>query len=179
MKRITQSMKFDIEDWYVLTQRQRHAKKLPVTRFELAESMGIEVTQIDAVVHGWRLENPDFKHEQSEKEVKLEDFEDTTGDFDIKKYLNAHKKQIADDLIKACGNNNATALRLYNQLTGDLVERPEIEVNLGFNAKQIIHEQQRARQRAEDEGMVTVPAEPRILLEEVCQDTEQGETPDD
>ncbi len=60
----------------------------------------------------------------------------SNGDFNLQSFLTDNKKLLADALLLAAKNprTNATALKLFAQLTGDLVEKKEETVKLELTA---------------------------------------------
>lgn len=74
------------------------------------------------------------------------------GELDVKPYLIAYRKQVLDNLLTACASGNAQALKIYHQLTGDLVEKQEVDVKIGLSADEITRRNLEADRQLEQWG---------------------------
>ena len=96
------------------------------------------------------------------------------GQFDLQTFLTDNKKVLADALLLAAKNprTNATALKLFAQLTGDLVEKKEETVKVEYSSGEIARDAGQIieyfRERLSEAGVCPVCQRPIVLLKEVC-----------
>jgi len=114
----------------------------------------------------------------------LREYERGNGEFDLRKALNDNKEELFDALMKAVKNGrpNSQILKLFTQLTGDLVDRKEESIRVDFTPTDRIRIgaelRDHLRREWETTGNCPVCGQCKALRHEVCVDS-KSELPED
>ena len=124
-----------------LTERERMLNRLPMTYVAIADKFKVSVNTVlkwEAQVPGYLQEEANSRREilgvvgdiaKTDKELKK---------IDTAQYLKGRNAEINEALIQACKNGNATALRLYFQMTEQIDKEDSIGITGDEIAKQHI-----------------------------------------
>ncbi|KKM18526.1 hypothetical protein LCGC14_1664860 [marine sediment metagenome] len=138
-------------EWLDLSSEERSSANMPLTQDEYGKANGVSRPTLIK----WREKR-------------------SNGGFDLQSFLTDNKKLLADALLLAAKNprTNATALKLFAQLTGDLVEKKEETVKVEYSSGEIARDAGQIitylRERLSEAGVCPVCQRPIVLLKEVC-----------
>ncbi len=173
--------------WINLDLKQREAEKLPSD----VDNLSIQLQVPVEIMRHWGLQEELGKDvsgqiidEEEETRGRPKLPTDERGNYDSSAWLRQRTHKADLNLIKAMGKGNTNALKLYYQLTGQLVEKQEVK--FGLNADEInrrnleadrIYDEwlnkNKGIERGTGQGVENLPETPRLLSKQTCPDTEQ------
>ncbi len=150
--------------WRHLDVPTRLHRSLPITKKDFAKTQDVTLETMRAW-DKWELAQKLGDNLTLSGEV--EKYLDTEGNFDMKKYLNTKKKELADAIHEASQKGNATAQRIEAQIIGELVEKSEQKVTLELSADEYARRNCEAERRLREQGyrVADVPEEHPLLSE--------------
>ncbi len=141
---------------------------------------GVSVGRPESVIQAQnriQVELEGFLVEGGEVVPGINQYLDKNGNFDIKKAVQLHMKDIFEGLKKSAGAGNAQAGKILLQLNGMLEDKAPVEVSLDVGA--VIFKAVRERPEMASRGVVALPRGLRVLRPDLCEDSGQGEEGDD
>jgi len=137
----------------------------PVTLQEISDEFHVSLVKVREIKNN--LEYYLIPQHVLDKKVVLK--------YDSKAYLESRSQEVDDNLLKACKKLSPSALKVYYQILGKLIEKSETEVKIGLTADELARRNLEAERRVNDVGrgaghrVESVPEKLPLLPDQVCE----------
>ena len=119
-------------EWFGLTPEQRFSQGMPITKEELRRKLKVQ----NKTLQGWE-QRYNVKALRNRMEITLGGKEVPEEIYDSKIWLTERTNEVDEALLISVKRGNAQAIKIYKQLTGELVEKSEQKVTLELSADEI------------------------------------------